>query len=82
MSAFVNSITISTFSNATLSFEFQVVCVVTLSVFLIQKLLAASAANNSRFAYILNLAIGAPLVAFLMVFIVIAVIRITLIVNQ
>lgn len=82
MSAFINSLTISTVNSAALSFGFQTVCVITLSVFLIQKLLAAAAANNSRFAYVLNLAINAPLVTFLMTFSVIAVIRIILIINQ
>lgn len=82
MSAFINSLTLSTVNNAAHSFELQVVCVITLSIFLIQKLLSASAANKSRFAYILNFAINVPLVAFLMVFSVIALVRILLIIHQ
>ena len=82
MSVFVNSLTISPFNSTALSFDFQVIGVITISVLLILKLLAAAAANNSRFAYVLNLAINAPLVAFLIVFSVIAFIRIVLIINQ
>ena len=82
MSAFLNSLTIASVNTARLTFDLQVVSVITLSIFLIQKLLSAAAANNSRFAYLLNFAVNPPLVALLMEFTVISVIRIIIVINQ
>ena len=82
MSAFLNSLTIASINTAGLTFDLQVVSVITLSIILIQKLLSAAAAKNSRFAYILNFTVNPPLVALLMEFSVIAVIRIIIVINQ
>lgn len=82
MSAFLNTLTVASVNTAALTLDLQVVSVITLSIFLIQKLLAAAAANKSKFAYLLNFAVNPPLVALLMEFSVIAVIRIIVVINQ
>jgi len=82
MTLLINSMLTSAIDNPAFVESFQVVCVFTLLVFLIEKLLTAAAAERSRFAQVLNQAIDMPLVTLLMLFAIIALLRVVLIIQQ
>lgn len=82
MTVFINSMLSSAVDNAALVLSLQVVCVIALVVFLVTKLLMAASEGESRFAKVLNQAVNAPLVALLMVFLIIALLRVVLIIQQ
>ena len=78
MSSTVNTMTISLVNSDSSALVF--ICVMTLVILLVQKLLAAS--TNTRFAHTLNLALNAFLVPTMMAFILIAVMRVVDLLGQ
>ena len=82
MNVFINSMLSSAVDSTALVLNLQVVSVFTLVVFLILKLLTAASESKSRFAQVLNHAVNAPLVALLMVFSIVALLRVVLIIQQ
>lgn len=82
MTVFINSMLSSAVDSASLVLSLQVMSVIALVVFLISKLLMAASESKSRFAQVLNKAVNAPLVSLLMVFSIIALLRVVLIIQQ